>query len=406
MQNVTQEWEQTNRDILTRPANVILTVHRTDGTSPIVGSNQLISFNYNKSGDCLSGILTQDTITFTFDNSDGRFDYDPENDIYTNASVNVYCGFMDSDYETYSGINGGFYYISDIDAANTKTTFVAKTILAFMKAKCSVYSGNCYDVAIDILTQAGNDKGVPAEEISYQFDRNIMENVSVSITSDDNYSMAEALQLIANACCCVLYVDRTGAIVIRRLTTTSENYVLSERISYEFPKLKIPEKIGVIKLYYNHGSGYATNSGSARKAGGTLSITNPILTNEFDAIDLARYTFNFQQDCRSRISGNFRADPRIDIFDVIVVPVNRKAPVAVVTKINFTFNGAWRGTYEVVEIGSGTYDLRIYNIEMLTTQQLSSIPIESLCPNTITDIDGDYMASSDGELALWEEDDE
>ena len=58
MQEVTAAWEQTNRDNFTRPANMALSFECTDGTSPIVSGSRLISFNYNKSGDPLSGILT------------------------------------------------------------------------------------------------------------------------------------------------------------------------------------------------------------------------------------------------------------------------------------------------------------------------------------------------------------
>lgn len=403
MQRVTEAWEQTNRDNFTRPANVILTVHRTDGTSPIVGGTRLISFNYNKIGDCLSSILTQDTITFTFDNSDGRFTYDPDNDIYHNAYVTVMCGFMNESYESYDGINGGVYYISDIDTSNSRTAFTAKTILAFMKAKCNAYSGDCLTVSKHILAQAEEDKGVPPETIYYNLSDDLA-SVDVEILETDNYSMAEALQLIANACGCVLYVDRTGRVCIVPIGDVSENYVLSNKISYDVPKVKLAEKIGVIRFYYAHGTADATNAGLARKAGGTQVVTNPIMIDSFDAGKRALSIFEFWEVSRKKISGNFRADPRIDLFDIIVIPNGNKVSVCCITKINFTFNGSWRGTYEAVEIENAVLDLRICDLEMLTIKQLESLRIEQIHPNTISDVDGDYLASSNGELAFWKED--
>ena len=402
MQSVTESWEKTNRDNFTRPANVTLTIYRTDGTSPIVGGARLISFNYNKVGDCLSSILTQDTITFTFDNYDGRFTYDPENDRYHNARVDVYCGFMREDYSLYDGITGGMYFISDIDSVNSRTTFIAKTIIAFMRTKCNAYSGDCMTVAKQILAQAGADSGVPLDTIPYKLDTKLS-GVEVRILETDNYSMAEALQLIANACGCVLYTERGGRVCIVPLGDVSENYVLSNKISYEFPKVKIAEKIGTIRFYYAHGGGEAVNTGEERKSGGTQVVTNPILNEAFDALELAESIFDFWQISRKKISGSFRADPRIDLFDIIVIPNGGKVSVCCITKMNFTFNGAWRGTYEAVEIAGATLDLRICDLEMLTLEQLESLRIEQLHPNTISDIDGDYLASKDGELALWKE---
>ena len=108
MQNVTQAWEETNRSHFTRPASVTLSLSLNDGRVPIYGNSRIVSFTFNKAGDPLSSILTQDTITFTLDNSDGRLNYDPEtNDIYKNAFVMVSCGFMNEDYSTYDGISGG-----------------------------------------------------------------------------------------------------------------------------------------------------------------------------------------------------------------------------------------------------------------------------------------------------------
>lgn len=87
-----------------------------------------------------------------------------------------------------------------------------------------------------------------------------------------------------------------------------------------------------------------------------------------------------------------------------MIPNGNKVSVCCITKINFTFNGAWRGTYEALEIADAMLDLRICDLEMLTLEQLESLRIEQLHPNTISDVDGDYLASSDGKLAFWKED--
>lgn len=384
MQNVTQDWEQTNRSNLTRPANIILSMSLNDGREPIITNQKLISFSYIKAGDPLSSILTQDSITFTIDNTDGRFSYDPEtSDIYKNAFVSVTCGFMKPNYQDYDGISGGKYYISDVDmnATQERISFTAKTILAFMKAKCSPISTDAYTAAMAIISQAESDDGVPVSSITRVFDQTIMSEFNVSITANDSYSMAEALQLIANACGCVLYVDRNGAVHIEPLATETENYVISNRFCYEMPKVTYGERVGKVRLNYNHGSGTAVTASAAAKDGGTQICTNPIMTTDFDALDRARAIATYYQTSRRKIGGKYRADPRIDLFDIVVIPNGDTVSACCITNLNLTFNGGWRGTFEAIEIPGAELNMRICDIEQLTVKQLESLAISQLDPN-------------------------
>ena len=402
MQHVNELWAKSNRSNFTPSATMVISMTCNDGTYPIIGNQKLISFNYNKSGDTLSGILTQDTITFTIDNSDGRFTYNPENDRFTLAPILITCGFFRPDYSIVDGISGGRYYVSDVDATNNKTTFIAKTILGFMKTQVGDLTGTAAEVVAAVIEAAELDDAVPSDDISYSLDSSL-NSVDIEIRASDNYTQAEVLQLIANACGCVLYTDRIGTIVIKPLEQFTENYVLSGKISYEFPKVKVLEKTGRINMYYDHGSGYVSTNSTIRQSGATQTVTNPAIVDDFDAMDALWHMFQFNQVARKRITGNFRADPRIDLFDVVAVPYLNKVAVCCITKINFTFNGAWRGTYEAVEVPDAKIDLLIDDLEMLTIEQLGSIKIDDLHPNTISDIDGDFMAASDGSLAYWEE---
>ena len=414
MQNVTQAWEETNRSHFTRPAKVTLSFTLNDGRVPLYSNSRIISFTFNKTGDPLSSILTQDTITFTLDNSDGRLNYDPEtNDIYKNAFVMVWCSFMNEDYSAYDSIIGGKYYIAEVDmnASQKRIQFTAKSILAFMQAELDyTYNGNdtghiqgtAYSVAQTILAMAAADDGVPASEINSVLDSGIMNTISVDFDSEtDHYSMAQALQLIANACGCVLFVDRNGYIHIEPIGDVSENYIISGKICYDYPKLTYGEKIGRVRLEYDHGAGHAYTTRYAAKEGGTQIVTNPILDDDFDALERARAINEYFQTSRKKISGKFRADPRIDLFDIIVIPNGSKVSTCCVTSLNMTINGGWRGTYEAVEITTAILDLRIRDLEQLTIEQLESIRIENLHPNTVSDISGDYLACSDGSLVLW-----
>lgn len=407
MQVVTQAWEDTNRSAFTRPANVVLSFALNDGRHPIYDNTRIITFTSNKSGDPLSAILTQDTITFTLDNADGRLSYDPEvSDIYKNASVSGQFGFMTPTYDSYDGINVGKYYISDVDmnSSQRKITFTAKSILAFMTSKIDDDDGfsdediTALSAANKIIQVANADDNVPESNIQTVFDTDTLSSCTVNIQPGD-CTLAEALQLIANACCCILFVDRSGKIHIEKRGDVSENYVISNKICYDFPKLKYGSRVNRVKIYYEHGVAYGTTK-NPDVIGGVQNVTNPILSDDFGAQKVMRETLAYYQN-RCNITGTFRADPRIDIFDIIVIPHGKKVSVCCLTSINMTFNGGWRGTFEAVEIEDAILDLRIIDIEQLTIEQFESLTIEQLHPNTVSDIDGDYLACDDGTLVLW-----
>lgn len=406
MITVSPLWEQTNRDVFTLPATVQLLMELTDQSMPEISTNRLISFNFNKSGDCLSSVLTQDTITFSFDNSDGAFNYNPENDVYQYAKVDVYCGYTDSINSRWTNNQCGTYYVSNTEASGNKTVFTAKKILGFMTGKFEfpvgaselVMTGEA--LAKETILQAQNSNGVPCKNIGLIFDSSLSE-YNLKLLPTDNYSYAEILQLIANAFQCVLFVDESNFIHIEKLGNVSEDYVLSEKISYEYPKKKLAEKIGDIRLYTNHGN--SQTAPTFEESGGELIITNPIVTNSYQSFLLANHTFSFLSVSRKKITGNFRADPRICLFDIIIIPNGKDVSVCAVTKINFTYNGGWRGTYEAVVIDTATIDMRICDIEMLKIKQIKSLRVGQLSPNTVSDDADEYIATKNNEIMLWEE---
>ena len=93
------------------------------------------------------------------------------------------------------------------------------------------------------------------------------------------------------------------------------------------------------------------------------------------------------------------------MFDLIVIPNGDYVDIAVITTINATYTGAWKADISAMTVKGAIMDLRICDIELLTIKQFEKLRIEQLSPNTISDIDGDYLASVNGELALWKEDD-
>ena len=170
MRNVTEDWEQTHRDNLTRKGKIDLVFQYVDGNIAMVSDSRLISFNIRRSGDILSGFITQDTIVFTFDNFDGQFSYDPENDNYTGATIVPMYGFLKEDGTSYDSISVGIYFVTDVDAQNNKITFTAKSILAFMGSKFGDFIGTCSQAVVAVEAAAELDDYVPYSFIPISLD--------------------------------------------------------------------------------------------------------------------------------------------------------------------------------------------------------------------------------------------
>ena len=411
MQRVTADWEETNRSLFTRKAEIIVTIERADGKTPFISGSDLISFSHIKNGDILSGTLTQDRIVFTARNSNNRLDYDAENDndVYENARITVSEGFMNPQYTSYDGISGGVYYVSDVkrDSRNDRYQFTAQTILAFMTEKCKeeIFNAtNAYTMASKVIAQAEQSKGVPQTTIVMICNQSLLEDVTVYLVEGtDNYSLAEVLQLIAASCGCILYVYRSGIIHIEKLGDVTEHYVMAHKFMYSPLSIEYAEKIGNVQIVSNHGRTTTGTDYEGDKIGGEKVATIPILNDLTCSEELMFYMYNNLTKGRRQFKAKVRFDPALDLYDLIVVPNGKDVSIAVITSISASYNGAWKADIQAKTFDSAQaiLDLRICDIELLTIEQLEHIRIENLEPNTISDIDGDYMASLDGELAFW-----
>ena len=396
MQNVTADWEQTNNDYFTRKAQVIITIDRADGRTPMLYDNDFFSVSFTKSGDILSGSLTNDRLTFTANNRNNILTYDETDShtVYENARVRVYEGFQNPELDGYDSISGGVYYVVDVtmDSNRRKFTFNCGTILAFMTEPINdtIYGSNhnAHLFVQDIIAQANESDGVPSSNVQVIYDVDLFKSVTIEFADSDRYSLAEALQLIANACGCVMFVDRQGKINIVQLPTTANGYILTTKFQYEPMTIEYIPPIGNIILYYSHGTDVALTENDDN--GGELSVTNPILEDETQATALVQSMFNALYLSRRRFKARLRFDPKLDIFDVIAVPNGENVSVenqasqvarveaACITSINVSYNGAWKGTIECVSVNATLPRLRIMDLERMTLEQLESMTINQI----------------------------
>lgn len=167
----------------------------------------------------------------------------------------------------------------------------------------------------------------------------------------ENTSVPELLQKCANLGNCGLWQNRKGELLLEPVSTTLTDYKIPLFLAYSYPKIELTKALKEVKVTVN--DQYSNTDGLVRTypvgdVGETVEIENPYLV-DYDSKTLAeamsqKYAENWKS--RKVVSGEFRADPRLDLFDVITVETKYGdiSPV-MITNIKYTYNGAFNGTY-------------------------------------------------------------
>ena len=415
MQNVSAYWKQVNASRMCPQTSMTIDITRQDGRHPVITREDVISFTQEINGNSLSGVITSNRITFKVKNRDNVLDYDSvnNNDIYANAKVNLTYGFKQASGTDYDEIPGGVFYVSSVEipSRNDQLSFTAKDIIGFMTAKYEVQyvKENALALFRSVISQAERDPNVPVSDIEYDVDRTLMQSVLLRVKTGDSYTLSEMLQLIASACSCVLYVNRQGKIVIRKISEVPEQYTITNTVQYEPCKLAYNDRVGNIRVNYEHGTQYVETNNTGSGIGGLQAIDNPLLYDYAQAQAICSDALDILTVGRRMISGKCRIDPRLDIYDTIIVEGEANIFAGVVVSLNLSFNGSWTGNFKIQSTSNPIVkDLRIIDLCGMTIAELETYMIYQLCGseygdlNTISDDELNYLITSDYALILYE----
>lgn len=306
----------------------VLTFRKTD----------LLSYEHSSSGDLFSGALPKNAISFSLDNLDGRWNpTNPEGTaqyLSERQNVSVRYGFkLDDGIEW---INGGTFYLYEWAAPSNgvEATFSARDIFEFLIDKTykkKTGQMTLYAIAEDAISQA--DAGV-----TYQIS-DTLKNYTAQVA--DNYTIAEILQHCANAAGCVMYQSRDGVLHIAERSKARSDYHIGLAVSWSYPEVTLSKPLRSIIVNYANDGEYTLNVGSV---GEDQTVTNDFITTAEQAAAVAGVVGE-ELKTRETVSGNFRADPRLDVFDIISVDSKHGTVVTVVTDVKYTFSGAFHGTF-------------------------------------------------------------
>lgn len=333
----------------------------------------LLSFTHHQTGSLVSGELPKNHIEFSLDNSDGK--WNPSNPtgmeryLSNRLRITLRYGFIIDGVEEW--IPGGVFYLSGWNTSTNglEATFTARDLLEYMIDK--PYTGEISGTLYDIAQRAVDEAEIPADAIAegMMLGKSVLGSAvlgggvsSVSLSEElknytvgsidykGNDTVATILQKCANAAGCVMYQGRDGVFRIEKLSYADSGYTIPTRLSYTYPEIGFSKPLKNVSVTY---CGNATTMYPYSSSGETQTLNNEFIATESQAKTIAKWVCDGLRT-RQQIAGEFRGDPRFDLFDVVKVE-NQYDTIAgvVLTDIKCSFTGAFRVTYSGYVRGSG-----------------------------------------------------
>lgn len=375
MYMVSNAWVKAHSGFLAPEGFVELSCYIPDLQETLVYTkSDLISFTHHQTGDLMSGELPKNSIEFTLDNSDGR--WNPSNpkglERYLSERLRIKLRYGFKINGTVSWIPGGVFYLSEWRTSLNGVTasFVARDLLEYVMDR--PYTGSISGTLYDIAERAVAEADIPTEGTLGRFvlgestlggyalgvDKvgtfNLCDELKLYTVEDIEYngedSIAVILQKCANAAGCVMYQNRCGVFNIKRLDYLNTGYVIPTNLSYSYPEIEFLRPIKNVSVTYQNGNKLLYSfSGS----GETQTLNNDFISTEAQATEVAQRVCDSIRS-RRNVTGEFRGDTRLDLYDVVNVESKYGTITGVVlTDVTYTFSGAFRTSYSGYIRGSG-----------------------------------------------------
>lgn len=301
----------------------------------------LLNYTHEQSGCLVSGELPKNYIEFSLDNSDNR--WNPSNPtgleryLSERQRLTVRYG-MDIDGVT-EWIKGGTFYLSEWRAPSNglEANFIARDIFEFLIGAGGIGAA-VYNTLGGLIGYATK---VYLPEGSKVVTDPVLENYSASYVGDTSH--AESIQKCANAGGCVVRYDRDGVLRVEPLNTKLSDYVITSALSYAYPEVELSKPLGSVAVSYKGATTpYVLDVASV---GEQQTVDNDYVTSEEQAEVVAAWVRDVLQH-RKTVNGEFRADPRLDVFDVVQVESKYGviSPV-VITNIKYSYSGSFKGSF-------------------------------------------------------------
>ncbi len=342
------------------------------GINRVYSKAELFDYSHSQSVDPVSTALPKNEIKFSISNVDGE--YNPYNEqgmakyLKERQEVKSRYGLKMND-GSVEWIKGGTFYLSEWSAKQNGLTaeFTARDLLEFMSA---IYvddyafeydatnkitsARSLYDLAQAVMEEADLPRNSDGT-VKWVIDESLKTKYSDAPLPRD--SLANCLQLIANAGECVIYQDRDGVLHIEPLPDNDTDYSITPSVSYSKPEITLSKMIKQVdvKVYtysvkldgdgkvVGYDSTSITVTLSVGTTGEIITVDNPMITRIDVAGSVARWLATHLGH-RMTLDSSWRADVRLDPLDVVTNANAYGNHRVRMTEVGFKYNGAFRGT--------------------------------------------------------------
>jgi hypothetical protein len=338
----------------------------------------LIKLNVIEEMDLVGSTVPSNELQFTLNNQDRLFNILNPEGIYRfilpQQEIEAYMGLKIGEGENdFEFVSIGKYYLTEwqTDEGSMTTTFTARDVfdrLETIEYDASLTLTNLYALAEDIL--------IKAEVDFYQIDNKLLGDTTNGFESPLN--AREALQSIAIAGRAVIYQDRQGKVVIRRIEPldfstgyitfpSPDTYVGLLTIpevtnDYDFqaidfdntfaePQINLNEPISTLIFLVKDETPDGTEFtfvNPTPNTGATYKIENPLINSALQAERVANWMFE-EYNMRGYYRANWRQNPALACGDAIMIEdgfgQNKKARIV---KQEFQFEGFLTGNTEAI----------------------------------------------------------
>ena len=329
------------------------------GMNKVYSKTELFDYSHTQSVSPVSTSLPKNEIKFSIDNA--KSEYNPYNlqgmakYLMSRQEVKARYGLRLSD-GSIEWIKGGTFYLSEWYAKQNGLTadFTARDILEFMS---DIYKDNhdlsprtLYNLAERVLVAADlplNDDGT----VKWVIDESLKAITTTAPLPED--TLANCLQIIANAGECVLYQDRSGTLHIEPLKYDVTDYKINSFNSYTKSEITVakPLKQVTVKVYQyvvgDKGVESTTTDTTVvvGSIGETVVIDNPLVVDSGRASAIGTW-IGTHLGHRMTLDSSWRADVRLDALDIVTNENDYNTNNVRMTDVQFKFNGSFRGTGE------------------------------------------------------------
>lgn len=305
------------------------------GIRAIYTKDDLLGYTHTQSVDLLSAALPKNEISFRLRNEDSR--WNPENPsgaeryLIERQEVRVKYGMAVNGVTEW--IEGGHFWLSawSTPANGLEASFTARDVIEFMNERYTgPTSGTLYNIANAAFLQAQlpiADTGMAR----YWIDSSLSQ---YSTAIDSENTIAEVLQKVAHMACCVMYQDRNGVIRIEPRNILPSDYTIRRDFSYSHPEFEYAKPLKSVDVRYGEENYLLsiTNSGEVQ------TVDNDFIKTAAEAQRVAEATATVLRE-RKTISGDFRADPRLDALDIVTVESKFATNPVVISEIEYSTTG-------------------------------------------------------------------